>query len=74
MAIISQYPYVNEQEEQDNRFIEFYSDEGKLLIKLETGEEYEEAIDLYPSQFTYIEKEEPLEEEVIKYGRIEDFN
>lgn len=74
MAVISQYPYVNEQGEQDNKFIKFYSDEGKSLIKLETGEEYEEAIDLYPSQFTYIEKEEPIEEEVAEYGRIEDFN
>ena len=41
-----------------------YSDSGKMLIQVETGIEYSEAIDVYPFKYTYIEsdKDIPTEE------------
>jgi hypothetical protein len=41
-----------------------YSDKNKMIIQLETGIEYSEAIDVYPVRYTYIEsdKDIPVEE------------
>lgn len=32
-----------------------YSDSNKYILQLETGIEYDEAIDVYPVKYTYIE-------------------
>ena len=63
MAIKTEYPYINEAGESDNTRIKTYSDEGKPIIKLSTGEKYQEAIDTYPCKYTYIEYEEVKDEE-----------
>ena len=42
-----------------------YSDNDKKIIQVETGIEYDEAIDVYPVRYTYIESENdinPVEE------------
>lgn len=65
MAIKTEYPYINETGESDNSRIKTYSDEGKPIIKLSTGEKYQEAIDTYPCKYTYIEYEEVKDEENI---------
>jgi hypothetical protein len=44
-----------------------YSDEGKLLLQVETGVVYEEAIDVENAPYTYEEYEEP---EVVEYRDI----
>lgn len=56
MAIIQQYPYINENGIEDISRIKTYSDNNNLIIQQETGIEYEEAIDTYPCKFHYIEK------------------
>ncbi|MBR5286219.1 MAG: hypothetical protein IKU30_04910 [Clostridia bacterium] len=57
--IKTQYPYVDEQGTEFPNLIRTYSDEGKIIIQVETGHEYEEAVDTYPCKYTYIEKEDP---------------
>lgn len=57
MAIKVQRPYVDENKIKHDNLERRYSDEGKPLIQVETGFEYDEAIDVSPSRFTYIEKE-----------------
>jgi hypothetical protein len=46
------------------QLIRTYSDKNKMIIQLETGIEYSEAIDVYPVMYTYIEidKDIPVEE------------
>lgn len=39
----------------DNELIRHYSDEGKTLLQVETGIEYQEAIDAVPCRYTYVE-------------------
>lgn len=63
MAVVEEHPYIDENHTR------FYSDEGKMLIQVETGKEYEEAVDLYPSKYTYIEKQE---EELVEEGTEDD--
>lgn len=43
--------------------IRHYSDAGMLILQVETGAKYGEAIDIYPCPFTYEETEEPDEPE-----------
>ena len=59
MAIVEQHPYIDENRKKHNDLVKHYSDEGKMIIQLETGTEYEEAIDTYPCKYTYAEKVEP---------------
>jgi hypothetical protein len=39
----------------NGKFILHYSDEGKMLRQVETGELYGEAVDIVPCKFTYEE-------------------
>ena len=39
-----------------------YSDNNKMIIQVETGIEYEEAIDVIPLKYTYIESENEVKE------------
>lgn len=50
--IITEYPYNGRDD-----LIKFVSDENRYLIQNETGYIYEEAIDKYPSRYTYTEGE-----------------
>ena len=44
-----------------------YSDRGMMILQEQTGIEYEEAIDLVSSNFTYIETDKHISDE--EYGR-----
>ena len=57
MAIVIDYPWNN----RDDR-IRRYSNEGYYLLQIETGNKYIEAIDVYPSKYTYEETDEKIEE------------
>lgn len=59
MSVIEIYPYVDEQGGEHENLVQHKSDEGKRIIQLETGRIYDEAIDLYPSKYTYAEVIEP---------------
>lgn len=39
-----------------------YSDEGFIILQVETGIEYEDAIDIEGAPFTYVETEKLIEE------------
>lgn len=40
-----------------------YSDSNKYILQLETGIEYDEAIDVYPVKYTYVETEKEISTE-----------
>lgn len=40
---------------QGGNLIRHYSDEGKLLMQMETGVVYDEAVDVIPCRYTYRE-------------------
>lgn len=42
--------------------VRHYSDQGFKLRQVETGELFDDAIDVIPCQFTYVETTEPAEE------------
>lgn len=43
------------------RLFRTYSDEGKIILQVETGGLYDEAIDVFPLKYTYKETEEYIE-------------
>ncbi len=51
-----EYPYHGNE-----NLIRYYSVLGYTVIKNETGDEYEEAIDPYPSKYTYSISDNPIE-------------
>ena len=55
--IVTVYPY-----EKRKDLIKHYSDKNVFIRQVETGNEYAEAIDWYPCQYTYEETETPIEE------------
>ena len=61
MSVIEIYPYVDEHGVENEKLVQHKSDDGKRIIQLETGRIYDEAIDLYPSKYTYAEVIEPDE-------------
>ena len=40
------------------------SDSGFMIEQEQTGNRYVEAIDVYPTAYTYIETDEPIEQEI----------
>jgi len=56
--LIEEYPY-----NENPNLIRHYSDENFIIRQIETGNEYGEAIDLYPCKYTYVESENPLEKD-----------
>ena len=50
---------------RDGSFIRHYSDSGKTLLQIETGIEYDEAIDVVPCKYTYNETENAIAEREI---------
>lgn len=53
--IITEYPYNGNE-----NFIRTVSDTGKFLLQNETGRKYIDAVDVYPSRYTYTETDEPV--------------
>lgn len=48
------------EERPDAETVYHYSDAGKKIIQVETGIIYDEAYDIYPCPYTYIESEEDI--------------
>jgi hypothetical protein len=63
MAIITQYPYIDETGAEHDNLVKTYSDAGKTILQVETNCEYDEAIDIYPSKYTYQETEHDVQED-----------
>ena len=43
-----------------------YSDNNKYILQVETNTKYDEAYDVIPCRYTYVETEEEIENEKIK--------
>ena len=62
--IKTQYPFVDENGTVHNNLIKTWTDdETKTLLQVETGQTYDEAVDVYPCRYTYQEVDKPVEEE-----------
>ena len=44
----------------NERLVKHYSDKGMTILQVETGIEYDEAVDVIPCQYTYEETENPV--------------
>jgi hypothetical protein len=49
---------IQEEFLNDNTLIKHYSDKNLMLLQVETGNKYEEAIDIIPCKYTYEETNE----------------
>ena len=58
MALITEHPF-NDR----NDLIRHASDAGFTILQTDTGNEYGEAIDRYPTDHTYVETDHPIEPE-----------
>ena len=47
----------------NEKFVRHYSDDGMKLRQVETGILYDEAVDLIPSQYTYLQTDIRIETE-----------
>lgn len=45
----------------NDNLVRHYSDNGMMLLQVETGIEYTEAVDVIPCKYTYEETETPIE-------------
>ena len=59
--LIEQYPFIDEEGIEHDNLVRHYSDENKLILQVETGVKYAEAVDVYPCRYTYEETDEPSE-------------
>ena len=46
---------------KNDTLIRHYSNDGKVLLQVETGIEYEEAVDVVPCRYTYKETDRQIE-------------
>lgn len=60
--LIKQYPFIDEEGNEHDDLIRHYSDSGKLILQVETGVKYADAIDVYPCRYTYEETDEDIKE------------
>lgn len=61
--IKTQHPFIDENGNTHNNLIKTWTDdETKTLLQVETGQTYDEAIDVYPCHFTYQEVDKPQSE------------
>ncbi len=58
MAVIEQYPYIDDDGTEHPDLVKHYSDEGKQIVKEGTFDVYDEAVDKYPCKYIYAEVEE----------------
>lgn len=47
----------------DGTLIKHYSDDGFMLLQVETGMKYSDPVDIVPCKYTYEETDEPIEKE-----------
>lgn len=45
---------------KNGELVRHYSDEGMMILQVETGIEYEEAVDVLPCRYTYEETDKPI--------------
>lgn len=55
--LIEEYPWNGRTDR-----IRHYSDAGMMIEQEQTGRRYEDAIDVYPTAYTYTETDEPIPE------------
>lgn len=48
---------------ENGKRIRHWSDEGFYILQVETGIQYEDAVDIIPCRYTYRETETPIESE-----------
>ena len=46
---------------REGTLVRHYSDSGMMLLQVETGIEYEDAVDVVPCRYTYEETDTPIE-------------
>lgn len=56
------------KEKLGNR-VRHYSDLNLMIRQIETGNIYEDAVDILPCQYTYEETNIPIEEEEVEYEK-----
>lgn len=61
--IITQHPFINDNEVEFSNLVRTYSDSGLMLRQIETDILYSEAVDVYPSRYTYEEADIPIEQD-----------
>ncbi len=47
----------------DDNLVLHYSDQKMMMLQVETGLEYPEAIDVFPCRYTYVETDKPIEDD-----------
>ena len=52
------------EERISDRLVRHYSDKGLTIRQVETGYEYDEAVDVIPCRYTYVETDKPIVNEV----------
>lgn len=62
MAVTKEYPYIDDMGNERADLVRHYSDCGKMILQVETGTIYSEAVDAYPCRYTYEETEESAED------------
>lgn len=60
---LEQYPYEDENGVKHDDLILHYAPDGKRIVKAETGEVYDVAVDVYPCKYSYYEFEETIDTE-----------
>lgn len=67
-----QYPFIDEDGNKRDNLIKYYAEDkegNKYYVKqLQTGIEYAEAVDVYPSRYTYVPTDKKVETEEAKKG------
>ena len=58
--IITQTPYIDDNNKVHSNLVRRYSDAGMYIRQKETGAEYAEAIDTVPCKYTYEETDIPI--------------
>lgn len=47
----------------DDNLVLHYSDQKMMMLQVETGLEYPEAVDVFPCRYTYVETDKPIEDD-----------
>lgn len=61
--IVEVHPVIMDDGYENYGLIKHYSDIGKMIRQIETGDMYGEVIDLYPARYNYEETDIPIDNE-----------
>ena len=68
IEVKEEYPYIDEQGQEHADFIRHYAKnengERFFVVQDQTGVEYEEAVDRYPTNYTYSATDKKIETEI----------